>query len=57
MANVLPFEDNNAIKGDTEHNIRSHRNVLNTDGKRKGATDSRIHGIPAFISQELHVLG
>lgn len=57
MANVLPFEDNNAIKGDTEHNIKSHGNVLNTDGKRKGATDSRIHGIPAFISQELHVLG
>lgn len=56
MAKVLSFRDNNAIKGDTENNIRSHGNVLNTD-KRKGATDSRIHGIPAFISQELRVLG
>lgn len=57
MAKVLSFRDNNAIKGDTENNIRSQGNVLNTDGKRKGATDSRIHGIPAFISQELRVLG
>lgn len=55
MAKVLSFRNNNAIKGDSENKIRSHENVLNTDGKRKDRFQDPWN--TAFISQELHVLG
>lgn len=39
MVKVPPLEDNNVIKGDSEHDIRSHRNVLNSEGKREEPTE------------------